>query len=161
MDQEELHQIPGYDDYYVTKAGRVFKDNWHNTGECRELSYNLSQSSKNKFYRTVSFRVNGKLKVHRVARLVMMTFVGGSDAPVRHLNGDSTDDRLINLEYSDMKQIHGRRNNKYLVTDLKTRKSEVVNTNREVAKLIGKSHAWVLRHGPGFTTKTHIVNKIQ
>lgn len=158
---EELHPIPGYEDYYVTKAGRVFKDNWHNTGECREIAYNLSQSSKNKFYRTVTIRFQGKPKVHRVARLVMMTFVGESDAPVRHLNGDSTDDRLINLEYSDMKQIHGRRNNKYVVTEVKTGKSQVVNTNREVGKLIGKSHAWVMRHGPNFTTQSHIVIKIQ
>jgi AraC-like DNA-binding protein len=70
----------------------------------------LSSNRDNaKAYQIVGLMQDGKRCVRRVHQLVLLTFVGPAPADkphTRHLNGNSQDNRLVNLAYGSAKDNH-------------------------------------------------------
>lgn len=52
-----------------------------------------------KGYRRITLYESGRKKTVKIHRLVMDAFVGPSDLHVDHLNGDKSDNNLLNLQY--------------------------------------------------------------
>jgi hypothetical protein len=50
-------------------------------------------------YTAVAIRVDGEKKKFLLHRLIAITFYGPSPLGVRHLNGDASDSRLVNLRF--------------------------------------------------------------
>lgn len=93
--------------YRVTRDGRVFSPfcNWRGLGE-REMKPSLNSNG----YPSVRLTIDGqtckrvRLAVHR---LVAREFLGPRPSPehvVRHLNGDKTDNRAVNLAWGTAKE---------------------------------------------------------
>lgn len=91
---ETWHDVKGYEGLYrVSDMGNVYSVR-------RGKLLKTPTNSQNR--RTVTLYKNGK-KHFSVYRLVAAAFLEG-DGIVRHLNGDSLDDRLENLSYGTHKQ---------------------------------------------------------
>lgn len=95
----------------------------------RETWTRLSEAVDSAGYRTVAVMVGGKAKTMKIARLVLLTFVGQPTPrqEVLHCNGIRTDDRLHNLRWgtraenmADCKRhgtfAHGDRNGQRVMT---------------------------------------------
>ena len=144
---KELYPIPGHEDYYVTKTGKVFKDNWNNTEDLRELKYSIVKNyNKTKSYRSVWIQEGDKRKIYRVGRLMLMTFVGDSPLYVHHKDGDSLNDNLDNLCYATKNGIQQNRAYHFEVFDLDSKTKYDLIGARLVAEVIGVTHTFVLRH---------------
>lgn len=94
---EEWRPIPGYEGHYsVSSAGRIRNDRWQKI---------LSPFIEKGGYAAVHLygrRPRRKVMVHQTVALV---FIGAPTGPlVRHLNGDSRDNRAINLAYGTTSQ---------------------------------------------------------
>jgi hypothetical protein len=106
---EQWRKVPGWDDYEVSDQGQI-----------RRLERQVRQTGLNGYYTrtfptrthratpdgrgylTVHLRHAGRSKVVWVHRLVLSTF--GGEAPKGteccHINGDRTDNRLVNLKWA-------------------------------------------------------------
>ena len=96
--------VPGYcDRYEVSNFGNVRSMNWEgNTGKIKQLSISIRCGPRNAVgYRNVRLHCNGKTKTLSVGRIVLETFVRQPEAgeEQNHKNGNTLDDRLINLEW--------------------------------------------------------------
>lgn len=81
---------------YIDAIGRNY------TKPGRVLSPGLNRAGANDGYYTVSLRVDGKPKSHRVHRLVAVAFLGQPPEPgmdVRHLDGNELNNRVENLAW--------------------------------------------------------------
>ena len=88
---EQFKDIPGYPDYQVSNLGRVYS-------KCRKIY--LKPRKHNKGYLKVIMPGRKQFFIHR---LVLLAFIG--EAPkgkpqVRHLDGDPTNNKLVNLRWS-------------------------------------------------------------
>jgi len=93
----EWHSIPGYDGVYVIdKLGQVRRVKLHGSSD---KNGSIKPSITNRGYVRVALYKNGKVSLHSVHRLMMLTFVGDSELEVNHINGKKIDNRLENLEY--------------------------------------------------------------
>lgn len=96
--------VPGYEDSYsVSNLGRVMRTRAeNNTHAGRILSLWTSQSG----YQYAALSKNGKMKHHRVHRLVLAAFVGEcpADYVVNHKDGDKLNNCSDNLEYVTLSQ---------------------------------------------------------
>lgn len=103
---ENWRPIPGWDAYEASDLGRVrsldriikFKDGRNAHVKGRLLSLRLHVGTP---YRRVGLLQDGRSQRKYVHQLVMMAFVGEAPAgqEVRHLDGNSTNNRLSNLKY--------------------------------------------------------------
>src|SRR5689334_22814272 len=102
--EEEWKSVSGYSDYEVSNLGRV--RSWRIKGnttkpvtKSRLLKF-ATCGHKQKYYAVKLYRDNVG-KSHRVHRLVLEAFVGPmpEGLEVRHLDGDSFNNRLDNLAY--------------------------------------------------------------
>lgn len=117
---EEWKPIPGYECFYecssegrlrsldrtITYKSRLGKERKKST-KGRLLSPYVTKRKRTRVsYEAIALRVNNVKKRYNVHRLVLLTFVGpcpkGMEA--RHLNGVSTDNRLVNLVYGTKKE---------------------------------------------------------
>ena len=106
--------IPGFPGYSVSDMGRVVSSKRKTP---RVLATQRWAERHNKPYLAVGLCINGKARLYVIHKLVMLAFVGPrpDGQEVRHLNGDATDNRLVNLAYGthveNMKDIlrHGNR----------------------------------------------------
>ena len=88
---EEWKDIPGYEGVYrVSDTGKIIsiRRNLHRKLTADKLGYLKITLSNN--------GININYFVHR---LVMLTFVGKSNLPVNHKDGNASNNNLINLEY--------------------------------------------------------------
>lgn len=102
-DGEDARRIPEYSQYFVTSHGRVFSTKY---GKVRELRLDLGRNGAVR----VTLSDDNVADRHVVARLIARVFLGPRNAGhvVIHLNGDSADNRLLNLAYgtrSDLGRI--------------------------------------------------------
>ena len=89
-----IRAIEGYEGLYsVTDTGKVFS---HISGKFLKLG----QSSNGYLY--VSLYKKGKMKKHKVHRLVAITYMANPDnkEQVNHINAIKTDNRVENLEWA-------------------------------------------------------------
>lgn len=115
--------------YFVTKDGRVFRND-------RELQPELSRG-----YHRVSFSIKGKVKRYLVHRLVAKIYIDNPDNKkyVNHINHIRADNRVENLEWVTHSENmihcvkHGRGTNK-----LATQKSVENNDVRMIQRLQDK-----------------------
>lgn len=109
--------VPGYEGFYeVSDRGEVrsyYKIRGH--GKIQKAARVLNPISGPYGHRFVCLALRGQRRMRSIARLVLGAFVGPcpQNKESAHLNGNSADDRLINLawvthkENMDHKKIHG------------------------------------------------------
>lgn len=87
-------QIPGYSLYFVNERGSVIS--FRRGRHCI-----LKQFTGKRGYPLVNLWHEGRIRQHKVHRLVLLTFVGPCPPGMqcRHLNGIKTDNRLENLAW--------------------------------------------------------------
>jgi hypothetical protein len=112
---EEWRPIPGYErTYAVSSLGRVMRVEGRNArARIRKLRANRHG------YIDVRLSQDNLFKTHTVHKLVMLAFVGPrpDGAEIRHLNGNGSDNRLVNLAYGTVSENriditrHGRNRN--------------------------------------------------
>lgn len=98
---ETWKAIDGFPDYEVSDLGKV--RSWKVWGRKKDDPARLlSPGSQEGGYLNVRLSRDGKVYPKLVHRLVLETFVGPcpDEMESRHINGDSTDNRLTNLEWS-------------------------------------------------------------
>lgn len=93
-----MRPIPGFEQYEITRLGRV----WSNFREGQWLKGVVSHRG----YLYVSLFSHGRESRKAIHRLVLETYVGPcpKDMECRHLNGNSSDNRLKNLKWGTMKE---------------------------------------------------------
>ena len=87
VESEEVCPIPNYPGYYISKAGRICRVKW------------LAEDNKNR--RIVDLRNQDGDEWRQVGCLVAEVFIGPCPPgkELHHKDGDSTNDRLENLEW--------------------------------------------------------------
>ena len=106
---EEWKAVPGFEVYEVSDQGRV-----------RRNGRTLSPWIGSHGYPSIGFSIGGKVTTFTVHSIVALAFLGPRpmDMEVRHLNGDRSDPRLVNLSYSSHseneldKRSHGTNRNR-------------------------------------------------
>lgn len=89
--EEVWKDIPGYEGLYqVSNLGRVYSIR---NNMIRKLSLDKHG------YQVVSLKINGKVKLSKVHRLVLYAFIGESEKQVNHLDAVRTNNKIENLEY--------------------------------------------------------------
>ena len=96
MESVELFDIDGYENYKITKDGKVWS---------KRSKIFLKLTLCNGYY-FIHLRSNGKGKHISINRLVAQTFIPNPDNKpyVNHINCDKTDNRVENLEWVTQKE---------------------------------------------------------
>lgn len=144
IDNINYFPIPSFEDYFISKCGKVFSN-------IRKRNLKATINRKGYYYLTLRCKKTNK-SIHKfVHRLVCLTFIGESNGlVVRHLNGNSKDNRFENLIYgtqSDNEQDsikHGThyRNTKFTIEQIK----QIASDKRpypEIAKDFGTARNYV------------------
>jgi hypothetical protein len=102
--------VIGYEDFYAVSSFGNVRSIRKKNGANLKLTTNVQG------YKLASLSMNGKVKHHKVHRLVAAAFIGPSNGKnVNHLNEDKGDNRPENLEYVFMRENRNySASNKYL-----------------------------------------------
>lgn len=158
----ELKKYPGY---FVNKDGEVFSCHFKRWGILRSHKpRKLSPVVNSHGYRIVSVTDGSKRKLIKVARLVIETF--GSDKPskkheIRHLNGNSIDDRFLNLQWGTAKEnamdreIHGK-----TIKGSLQKGSKLTETDIPIIRNLLKNKVSQRKIANEFGVSQRIINKI-
>lgn len=112
---EEWKYIPGFEGRYeVSSYGRVravsFRQRYLlRNGQAAyrvKKPHEVAQQQINSGYLIVHLHLDGVRKAMTVHRLVAAAFCGTPRGDVNHLNGDKTDNRCTNLEWTDRTSNH-------------------------------------------------------
>ena len=107
--KEEWKPVVGYEELYeVSSNGRVRSHQSHGTGKRGGL---LAQASTPKGYRVLTLCKEKRKRQWRVHQLVVLAFLGkiGAGKQVHHINADTSDNRVENLEIVSAKNNLGAR----------------------------------------------------
>ena len=89
-----MHPIPNFPGYTVDELGNVYKN-----GKPRKPTY-----KPNSVRKRMNLNVSGVKYTKALARLVLSAKIGRELEPFEdacHINGDPSDDRMVNLKVSD------------------------------------------------------------
>lgn len=102
---EEWKDIPGYEGLYqVSDQGKVKSLSRRKAHGALYPERILRDAKSNSGYMRVVLCKESKTTNKSVHRLVAEAFIGESRLEVDHINGDKTDNRLINLRYATTRQ---------------------------------------------------------
>lgn len=108
MSEEDWRVVPGFPTYFVSNHGRICSIGA--SAGLRRIPRIKKLSVDKDGYNTVSLCIGvaAKTKTFRVARLVLLAFVGPCSVGMEaaHLNGNRTDNRLINLAWKTPLENH-------------------------------------------------------
>lgn len=133
--QEEIWKsIPGFEGLYeVSDQGRV-KSIFRRLGKGTVCSHEhklIKLCKEQDGYLVFNLHKNGKRRMVKVHRIVMLTFIGCSDLQVDHINGIKDDNRIINLRYvtclQNIENHHSKLKNGISVGINKARNKWLVN----------------------------------
>ena len=129
---EDMKEITGYEDYMITKDGRV----WSKISN-KFLSISPGTDGRN----VVALYKNGKKIRFRVYKLVAQEFLPNpTNLPmVNHINGNCADDRLENLEWCD--NSHNTKEAYRLGCYHNKRRCELMVINKESGFIYEKVHS--------------------
>ena len=141
--------IPNYEELYmVSNLGRV---------KSVKRDKILKEQLNERGYLRVSLSKNNKQKIYSVHRLVMITFIGYEEGKqVNHIDGDKTNNRLDNLEWTtqseNMKHAY---DNRLVKSKRRVRKircietGEIYKSGAEASRELGYDASTILRtcHG--------------
>jgi hypothetical protein len=136
--EEVWSPLGGNSPYFVSNLGRVYTVGHKEEGEegrIVEPCVNKKTGHKTITLRGKRYGAGYRVYVHL---LVFSTFCPGSSGPVRHLNGDSGDDRLCNLTQTGTKGRLSEEKKVAVVAALKSGK-----TQAQVAREFGMSPSHV------------------
>jgi hypothetical protein len=99
--EETWKAIPGYDGYEVSDFGNVRSYYLKGNHKRKRAEFPRLLRLRGERYPSVQLPVDGTYRNRAVHRLVMLAFFGPCPEgfEVAHLNGDNTDNRLVNLAY--------------------------------------------------------------
>ena len=104
---EEWKAIEGYEDYYhISNKGRVKSLKRRNRGI--DMMMTPMKGGAGGRYRAISLSVGGKIKKQYVHRLVAKAFIPNPTGyrEVNHLDGNPSNNIVINLEWCDKRHNH-------------------------------------------------------
>ena len=112
--------VPGFDNYFATRDGRIFSTSKGRVREIAKSSYDKDG------YLKATLAKDKRSICLRKHRVVALTFIGYSDLMINHKNGNKSDNRVENLEYVDERenQSHWRKDKGYGVGVCFDRKSQ-------------------------------------
>jgi hypothetical protein len=96
----ELTEVPGFPGYAVSEDGKVWSKRGSNGKQWRQLK----PIRHGKRYSTVRLWVRGCWFSWYVHRLILTVFKGKGGPDTRHLDGDSSNNRLDNLAWGTRKE---------------------------------------------------------
>ena len=98
----EFQSVIGYEGlYWINNSGDVLTFNWKNTGKRAILKPATDQG-----YKKVGLQKDGKLKTHRVHRLVAAVYIPNPDNKpmINHIDGNKANNNVSNLEWCTAKE---------------------------------------------------------
>lgn len=104
----ELFDIPGFDNYQITKDGKVYS---------RKSQHFMTPYLEESGYYRVKLRQNGVYKHMLIHRLLAITFIPNPEnkTTVDHINHIPTDNRLENLRWAtSLEQNHNRTTDSFI-----------------------------------------------
>jgi hypothetical protein len=96
-----MKEIPGFPDYYADEEGQIWSRKFHNRSMWRQLVATISNRSSIPYLVVSPIDAKGKTRWRYVHILVCQSFhgMGAVGLHVRHLDGDSLNNRPPNLSW--------------------------------------------------------------
>ncbi len=158
--------VPDYEDIYEVSDAGQFKRLVDNALRNYRAGRAVSSKLTTRGYRSVALTKDGKVSHLLVHRLVAAAFIGPSNGLcVNHLNGDKTDNRAENLEWTTQSENiqhalktglfpTGERHHQCKVSDARIRTIRQLHkygggTGAEIARAYGLSKSTVCRYLKG------------
>ena len=141
--------IKGYEgSYQVSSEGRVkalsrvVKSRWGTPKPLKEKEIREIVDALG--YSRLSLSKDGKVKTHKIHRLVAETFLIG-EGHINHIDGNKQNNHVSNLEFCTIKQNHnhafesGLRPNKYYIPIVCNETGEMFESQADLARSLGIS----------------------
>jgi hypothetical protein len=141
--------IKGYEGLYqvsnegrVKALNRVVKSRWGTPKPLKEKEIREIVDALG--YSRLSLSKDGKVKTHKIHRLVAETFLIG-EGHINHIDGNKQNNHVSNLEFCTIKQNHnhafesGLRPNKYYIPIVCNETGEMFESQADLARLLGIS----------------------
>lgn len=158
--QEIWKDIKGFEGYQVSNLGNVrtynkvtyTKRHGVRHWESRILKQKWSKATcrKDRYDARIILWKNGKPYTFLVARLVATAFLGESDLTINHIDGDTTNNKVTNLEWVTLKEniIKGFEKGLYptkkvLLINKKTNEKTIFRSLQLASKFIKKNHGYL------------------